>query len=104
MSILSNNTAKIGLITFFSSLYFYLPILTIYYQTKGLNFVQINSLWGFLIGAIFLVGVLSTPFVNYLRTFQPPYFALSQVPSVWLGLALGTGGLIAIISSQYAYK
>lgn len=49
-----DNTIKIALINFFSSLYFYLPILTLYYQQRGLNFVQINSLWGVITGAIFL--------------------------------------------------
>lgn len=49
-----DNISKISLISFFSSLYFYLPILTIYYQQKNLNFIQINSLWGIITGTIFL--------------------------------------------------
>jgi len=49
-----DNISKISLISFFSSLYFYLPILTIYYQQKSLNFIQINSLWGIITGTIFL--------------------------------------------------
>ena len=43
-----DNVSKVSLIYFFSSLYFYLPVLTIYYQQKGLNFLQIGSLWGIL--------------------------------------------------------
>jgi MFS family permease len=34
-----------------------LPILTIYYQQKNLNFIQINSLWGIITGAIFLTEI-----------------------------------------------
>src|SRR3989338_8294010 len=52
-----DNTLKISLISFFSSLYFYLPILTIYYQQKSLNFIQINSLWGIITGTIFLAEI-----------------------------------------------
>lgn len=52
-----NNITKISLISFFSALYFYLPITTIYYQQKGLNFVQINSLWGIITGTIFLMEI-----------------------------------------------
>lgn len=52
-----DNISKISLISFFSSLYFYLPVLTIYYQQKGLNYVQINSLWGIITGTIFLAEI-----------------------------------------------
>ena len=52
-----DNISKISLISFFSSLYFYLPILTIYYQQKSLNFIQINSLWGIITGTIFLAEI-----------------------------------------------
>lgn len=52
-----NNITKISLISFFSVLYFYLPILTIYYQQRNLNFVQINSLWGIIAAAIFLTEI-----------------------------------------------
>lgn len=49
-----DNISKVALIYFFSSLYFYLPVLTIYYQQKGLNFLQIGSLWGVITVTIFL--------------------------------------------------
>lgn len=52
-----NNLTKISLIGFFSALYFYLPILTIYYQQRHLNFVQINSLWGIITATIFLAEI-----------------------------------------------
>ena len=266
-----DNISKISLINFFSSLYFYLPILTIYYQQKNLNFIQINSLWGIITGTIFLseiptgliadkigrkfsiiislslqligeilflfaqnyfffiiisiiagigfafqsgcsqalvydslkeqkrenemkkaigsigaffqtghvlgalassfivsqitqsriilailltiasvgisllislflkepkavyehaeknpltiisqsfalikqnsslkriilLGIFTTPFIGYLRNFHPPYFQLANVAPYWLGLSLGVGGIIAALTSKYAYK
>lgn len=266
-----DNITKIALIQFFSSLYFYLPILTIYYQQRGLNFVQINSLWGIITGTIFLaevptgliadkigrklsiiialtfqlfgeffflfaqnylhfifisvvaglgfafqsgctqalvydtlkekgwegkmkeetgkigaffqsghvlgafissliiaqitqsritlailltifsvaiallislllkeprlpyehkeenplkifreslhlfksnkllkriilLGIFTTPFIGYLRNFQPPYFQLASVPPMWLGISLGIAGIVAALTSKYAYK
>lgn len=57
MSIKISNVTKVALIQFFSTLYFYLPILTIYYQQRGLNFIQINSLWGIITGTIFIAEV-----------------------------------------------
>jgi len=49
-----DNISKVGLIYFFSSLYFYLPVITIYYQKKGLSFLQMGSLWGITTLTIFL--------------------------------------------------
>ncbi len=46
-----NNITILYLITFFAALYFYHPIITLYFQQRGLNFVQINSLWAIIIGA-----------------------------------------------------
>lgn len=51
------NIAKLALIFFFSNLYFYLPILTLFYQQRGLSIFQINSLQGVLIGTIFLTNI-----------------------------------------------
>ena len=42
----SNNITILNLITFFSSLYFYHQIITLYFLQRGLNYVEINSLWG----------------------------------------------------------
>jgi MFS family permease len=39
------NIAALHAIAFFGALYFYHPIATLYYQGRGLDFVQINSLW-----------------------------------------------------------
>ena len=52
-----DNISKISLIYFFSSLYFYLPVLTIYYQQKGLSFLEIGSLWGIVTFTVFLAEV-----------------------------------------------
>jgi MFS family permease len=46
-----NNITILHLITFFSSLYFYHQIITLYFQERGLNYVQINSLWGIIVGS-----------------------------------------------------
>lgn len=41
-----NNITKAILISFFSSLYFYLPIITLWYQSKGLSLMQVETLGG----------------------------------------------------------
>ena len=46
-----NNITILHLMTFFSSFYFYHHILTLYLQGRGLNYVQINSLWGIIVGS-----------------------------------------------------
>lgn len=61
-----DNISKVALIYFFSSLYFYLPVITIYYQQKGLSFLQMGSLWGITTISIFLseipTGILADKF------------------------------------------
>ncbi len=49
-----SNITKLAIAYFFSNLYFYLPVGTLYLQDKGLNYVQINSLWGIIVGTMFL--------------------------------------------------
>lgn len=44
-SIDRGNILALHAIAFFGALYFYHPIATLYYQARGLDFVQINSLW-----------------------------------------------------------
>lgn len=48
------NTQKIALITFFSSLYFYSHVGTLYLQMRGLNLFEVNSLNAILMGSLFL--------------------------------------------------
>ncbi|MEM7537883.1 MAG: MFS transporter [Chloroflexota bacterium] len=52
-----NNTAKIELITFFSSLYIYSHVGTLYLQERGLNLLQVNSIWSIIVGTMFVVEV-----------------------------------------------
>jgi len=52
-----NNITKMVLISFFSTLYFYSPILTLYYQKRGLSLFQINSIQGIIFGAMCLSEV-----------------------------------------------
>jgi MFS family permease len=51
------NITKLSLVYFFSTLYFYIPVGTLYLQGKGLNYVQINSLWGIIVGTMFLAEI-----------------------------------------------
>lgn len=44
-SSMRGNILALHAIAFFGALYFYHPIATLYYQGRGLDFVQINSLW-----------------------------------------------------------
>lgn len=44
-STVRGNILSLHVIAFFGALYFYHPIATLYYQGRGLDFVQINSLW-----------------------------------------------------------
>src|SRR5579859_2581559 len=40
-----NTPTKLSMISFFSGLYFYLPIMTLYFQQRGLNLFEIGTLW-----------------------------------------------------------
>jgi len=51
------NTHKIAAITFFSSLYFYSHVGTLYLQARGLTLFQVNSISAIIIGTIFLAEV-----------------------------------------------
>ena len=51
------NVTKLAIAYFFATLYFYIPVSTLYLQGKNLNYVQINSLWGIIVGTMFLAEV-----------------------------------------------
>ena len=51
------NVTKLALAYFFSTLYFYIPVGILYLRGKGLSYVQINSLWGIIVGTMFLTEV-----------------------------------------------
>lgn len=54
-----DNITKIVLVNFFSGLYFYLPIMTLWYQSRGLSLMQVESLNG--VGAItYMVSTVAT--------------------------------------------
>jgi MFS family permease len=52
-----DNTTKIVLLTFFSHLYFYIHINTLYLQTRGLDLLKINSIEAIIIATIFFAEV-----------------------------------------------
>ena len=51
------NTRKMAIVTFFSSLYFYSHIGTLYAQSRGLSLLQCNSIWSIIVATIFLAEV-----------------------------------------------
>jgi len=51
------NVSRLALVYFFSTLYFYIPVGTLYMQSRGLSYVQINSLWGIIVATMFLTEV-----------------------------------------------
>ena len=51
------NVTKLAMAYFFATLYLYIPVGTLYLQSKNLNYVQINSLWGIIVGTMFLTEV-----------------------------------------------
>lgn len=52
-----NNETKLAVAYFCATLYFYIPVSTLYLQSKSLDYVQINSLWGIIVGTMFLTEV-----------------------------------------------
>ena len=57
MKLKLNNIKVLYAITFFAALYFYHPIATLYYQARGLSFVEINSLWAIIVGVMAIAEV-----------------------------------------------
>ena len=51
------NITSLTLIYFFSLLYFYVPIATLYLQDKGLNYTMINSIWAIIVGTMFIAEI-----------------------------------------------
>ena len=60
----SHNIPVLHVITFFSSLYFYHQITTLYCQMRGLNYLQINSLWGIIVASKALAEVPTGMFAD----------------------------------------
>lgn len=51
------NITKLQLVYFFSTLYVYAPVGTLYLRSKDLSYLQINSLWGIIVFTKFLAEV-----------------------------------------------
>jgi MFS family permease len=51
------NVTKLALAYFFSTLYFYIPVGTLYLRGKDLTYLEINSLWGIIVFTMFLTEV-----------------------------------------------
>lgn len=83
------NITKAILINFFSSLYFYLPVITLWYQSRGLSLMQVESLNG--IGVItFMVTTVAT------GMFADKY---GRKPAIVIALALQLLGEILFLFS-----
>ena len=54
-----DNVHKIALISFFSQLYFYGHVTTLYLRFRGLSFFEISSLTGVILATLFLIEVPS---------------------------------------------
>jgi len=52
-----DNINLLILVKFLSSLYFYIPFMSLYFLDRGLNYVQINSMWGIIVFTMFLAEI-----------------------------------------------
>jgi MFS family permease len=52
-----DNISRLVLVKFLTTLYFYTPYMTIYFLGRGLNFLEINSMWGISVFTMFLAEV-----------------------------------------------
>lgn len=51
------NIGRLSLAYFFSTLYFYAPVGTLYLQGRGLSLLQINSIWSLIVATMFLAEI-----------------------------------------------
>lgn len=87
------NVTKLALVYFCSTLYFYGPIGTLYLLSKDLNYVQINSLWGIIVGTMFLSEVPTGMLAD----------RLGRKRSISVALALQViGEVVYIFANSYA--
>ena len=114
------NITKLQLIYFFSTLYFYIPVGTLYLRSRNLTYLQINSLWGIIVFTMFLTEVptgviadrighkravqLALGFqllgeVIYLFTRGYPGFVLAAIVG-GLGFASGSGCVEALVTQE----
>ena len=62
-----DNIKILHLFKFLSSLYFYHQIITLYFQARGLNYVQINSLCGIIVIAAFMIQIDERHVIEYAK-------------------------------------
>ncbi len=114
------NITKLQLIYFFSTLYFYIPVGTLYLRSRELTYLQINSLWGIIVFTMFLTevptGVIADRIghkravqmalgfqllgeVIYLFTRGYPGFVLAAIIG-GLGFAFGSGCVEALVTQE----
>ena len=87
-----SNITKLAISYFFATLYFYIPVYSLYLQGRGLNFVQINSLWGVIVGTMFLAEVPTGMLADWVGR--------KRSVNIALGLQL-VGELIFIFARDY---
>lgn len=52
-----NNIHRLIFAKFLTTLYFYIPYMTLYFTGRGLNYVQINSMWGIIVFTMFVAEI-----------------------------------------------
>lgn len=88
------NITKLSIVYFFSTLYFYAPVATLYLRGRGLNYVQINSLWGIIVGTMFLTEIPTGMLAD----------RLGRKRAIHIALALQLlGEVIFIFADNYAF-
>jgi MFS family permease len=65
----------------------------------GINLIKKNKS----LQRILLLSLLTTPFINYLLNFYPPYFVQAKVSGYLFGIALAAASLLGVFTSRYAY-
>jgi len=115
-----NNITLLILVKFLTSLYFYIPYMTLYFLGLGFNYIQINSIWGIIVFTMFLAevptGILADRWGRR-RAIQAAIFLqfigellFLFITNYWLlvvdaviagvGFAFGSGALEALIYDQ----
>lgn len=114
------NITKLQLIYFLSTLYFYIPVGTLYLRSRDLTYLQINSLWAIIVFTMFLtevptgmiadrighkravqlaLGLQLLGEVIYLFTRGYPGFVLAAIIG-GLGFAFGSGCVEALVYQE----
>ena len=119
-----NNIRLLILVRFLTALYFYLPFMSFNFFERGLNFIQINSVWGIVVLTMFLTKVPTGILADQLgrrRAVQAAIFLqfigevlFLFVRTYWLlvidaviaglGFAFGSGALEALIYDQLKFE